>query len=1348
MKAGCAGSAATRRLSSLILIAAAIVCAPLPSPGEAATGKLPLYDRAVFDTGLENSGMILQDRDGFIWIASNGNGLFRFDGYQLKAFTADRPGSLPDPQVQALYEDREGIIWIGTMGCGLVSYDKRTDAFRQYRHDPADPSSLGGDAWSMSCGNTIAEDADGTLWVANRSGLNAMDRSTGTFRRYRHDPSDPGSLSNDSVRDILLDRSGALWVATEGGLNRLDRKSGGFTRYVPGLAVNSIDEDRDGLIWLATRGNGLMSLDPRTGAFLRYAHDPRNPNSPSDDLLQQVYEDGAGTLWLAYMNHVEKCISTFDKRTGTFTHYVSRPDDPGTPSANSVIRIYEDRTGTLWFLCHSGVADKLDRRKPAFRLYRREKDNPRSLSSDIIPTLYADSGGRIWIGAFLGVNVLDGASRTFARLIDSVWASAFLEDSAGMIWVGISPPGTLNLFDRKQGRIVKTYRPDPADPSGLAPNDFLYRILEDRDDPGVLWLALNGSGVDRFDKRSGTFTHYLYSPEDPEGLAGKAIQDVFQDRDGRLWVCIAGGGLNALDPRTGKTVPYKHDPSNDASLASDAVFTAFEDSAGKLWVGTAVGFDMLDRSTGVFTHYGAAKGVPSATVGSIVEAEDGRLWMGTMGAGLIRFDPRTEAVRVFTESDGLQGNVFYPRSGVRGSGGEMWFGGTRGLTGFFPEEIIDNAFIPPIVLTSLKQGGEEMALRTAPERARKITLGWRDNFFEFEYAALSYTGANRNLYRYRLEGLDKDWYEAGTRRFGRYSGLRGGDYVLRVIGSNNDGVWNTDGVALKVTVLPPWWQAWWFYALCAAAAAGAVLLFLRSKNRQLAAARESERRYRDVFNATSDALFIYDESGRVLDVNESMCAMYRCAREQALLTDFGDRSENVPPYTITEAKEKIKLAMQVKPQVFEWRSRRMDGEVFWSEVILHACEIAGKKRAIGSVRDISARKRAEEMLRQSEQKLSLMVKMGKMGYWEYDEAAGAVTATGQLYSILRVSAEKMGGYTVPATAYAGRFLHSEDVAPLIADMTGGSTAEGPLTGRRMEHRIRHDDGSVGYVSMRCVAERDADGRLTAVRGVMQDITELKRAEQAVRTLNEELEKRVKQRTAQYDAANRELEAFAYSVSHDLRAPLRAIDGFTLMLMEKYALKLGSEGQRLCAVIRDSTARMERLINDLLGFSRVSHVDLKESEVDMAAMASAALAELVPQEDRGRISVEVSELPRAMADPSLIRQVWQNLLSNALKFSSKRGHPRIEVGGSAGPEGATYWVRDNGTGFDMDYADKLFGVFQRLHSEDDFPGTGVGLAIVQRILSRHGGTIRAHAAPDNGATFTFTLPARIPKARRP
>jgi PAS domain S-box-containing protein len=390
---------------------------------------------------------------------------------------------------------------------------------------------------------------------------------------------------------------------------------------------------------------------------------------------------------------------------------------------------------------------------------------------------------------------------------------------------------------------------------------------------------------------------------------------------------------------------------------------------------------------------------------------------------------------------------------------------------------------------------------------------------------------------------------------------------------------------------------------------------------------------------------------------------------------------------------------------------------------------------LGISEDITERKQAEQVVRQSEEALKVAQRIAHLGNWHMDLATNEVYWSEELY--------RMYGFdsSLPPPPYDESM---KLFVPESWERLSSSIARAVETGApyELELELIPKEGGTRWMLARGELVRDEQGKPVMVRGVAMDITTRKRAEQEIRTLNQELEQRVAERTEQLEAANKELESFSYSVSHDLRTPLRAIDGFSHILLDDYADKLDDEGKRLLNVVRDNTGRMGQLIDDILQFSRTGRLELVFSEIDMERLAREAAEELKPAIAAGsKLQLEIAALPRAQGDRAMMHQVFVNLLSNAIKFSRTRETPAIRVGASVKPEETIYYVQDNGVGFDMQYSNKLFGVFQRLHSMNEFEGTGIGLAIVKRIITRHGGRVWAEGKVNEGAALYFALPNR-------
>lgn len=470
---------------------------------------------------------------------------------------------------------------------------------------------------------------------------------------------------------------------------------------------------------------------------------------------------------------------------------------------------------------------------------------------------------------------------------------------------------------------------------------------------------------------------------------------------------------------------------------------------------------------------------------------------------------------------------------------------------------------------------------------------------------------------------------------------------------------------------------------------------------------------------------ITDPQGKITYVNDKFCAISKYSREELLGHDH--RIINSGFHSKEFIRELWATITQGKVWKGEIKNRAKDGTFYWVDTtIVPFLNEEGKPRQYVAIRaDITERKRMEMVSVQ----LAAIVRSS-------DDAIIGKTLDG-IITTWNHGAEKVFGYSeqeaigkpmlmlIPAER-----VHEE--AEILARIGRGESVDHFET-----VRVRKDGKRID-ISATISPLKDSGGKIIGASKIARDITERKRTEAEIRRLNSELEERVIKRTAELEAANKELEAFSYSVSHDLRAPLRAVNGFAGIVLEDFGPQLPEEGRHYLERIREGGQRMGELIDDLLAFSRLNRQTVNRQLVDTSRLAQNVLDELKSQYDGRRVEIKIGDLPACHGDAALLKQAWVNLISNAIKYSRGRDPAMVEIGCARENGDDIFFIRDNGAGFDMQYANKLFGVFQRLHRSDEFEGTGVGLAIVQRIVHRHGGRIWADAKVNQGATFYFTL----------
>ena len=599
--------------------------------------------------------------------------------------------------VVAALQDQHGFLWFGTED-GLNKYDGHS--FTHYRHDPTDSLSLS-DSWVTA----LLEDKDGNLWVGTRQGgLNRFDRETETFVRYPFancedaDCSSPERLNNQLVSDIFEDSRGRLWIGTFGGLSMLDRSTDRFVHFrheegdptsLSSNRVWCITEDASGAIWVGTWSAGVNRLAADGETFVHYRQDHVDGPHISSDRIRALLTGRSGHVWIGTSGGG---INRFDPKTGQIMVVQRERDELETLSDNRIWSLHEDSRGILWVGTYGGGLVRYEPSANRYRTFLHSPDDPETIASNTVAVIVEDRSGILWMGGERGISRFNLAQERHVQYVHQPDDPASLSHTEilamdadpgepTIIWVGTNGGG-LNRFNTRTNSFTH-YRADTGTGPGLS-SDIVNALAVD--DRGSVWIGTR-QGLNRLQPSSGEITVYRHDPKDPRTLSTDVVLSLMVDQTGVVWIGTDGGGLNALDPETGSIAHYTHEPFDPTSLSDYSVLTIFEDSQGRIWVGTVDGgLSLLDRKTRTFTNYRPQPNDPSSLLHSRVVAihEDpsGLLWVATYG-GLNRFNPETGEFASFTTQDGIPTEPYFAIAAAADGG--LWLTAANRLIYFDPK---------------------------------------------------------------------------------------------------------------------------------------------------------------------------------------------------------------------------------------------------------------------------------------------------------------------------------------------------------------------------------------------------------------------------------------------------------------------------------------------------------------------------------------------------------------------------------------------------------------------------------------------------------------------------------------
>jgi signal transduction histidine kinase/ligand-binding sensor domain-containing protein/CheY-like chemotaxis protein/HPt (histidine-containing phosphotransfer) domain-containing protein len=820
---------------------AAWLCLALASVGQAVADApaLVLVHLTTSD-GLPQSTVnaTLQDSQGFVWLGTE-DGLVRYDGHEMVgyAYSPSARGGLPGNFINQIAEDPHHDLWIAVKGAGLARWNRPTDSFTVYRHDPENPASLGSDAV-----HNVLVDARGRIWVGTSdAGIDVLEPATGRIEHLRHDPANANSLANDQIYTLMLDRSGTVWAGTGAGLDQWQPERRTFLHSLSGNQVYQVLEDRSGALWVGTDNGGLNQMD-RSGHIVRtFRHDANQPASLSNDDVRALLEDRAGRLWVGTADGLD----LLSRDTATFSHYRHDDSDAGSLRDSFVMSLYEDAGGQVWIGTHDGGVSRWNPHSWEFGGRR-----PRWLAGKLV-TAFADApNNKVWIASLGGGLVQYDGDSGEATDIDTILrrrnavgdqrVMSLLQDRHGTLWIGTMMSGLKKLSPDHHLESISVKRGDPRSLS----DGGIMTIFETRN--GQLWIGTHEGGANVLDPATGLVRQLPFASSAPGAVSAASVTAVAEDANGNFWIGTDGGGLDLARPDGAVIKVFRHDAKDSASLPSNTVNALDIDVEGRVWIGTdsgglvqAVGAAAAPDSIR-FQAMSREEGLSSDTIYGVLSDAKGRLWLSG-NAGLMRVDPDTHAVKTYHREQGLQGEEFGSNAYLRLRDGRLCFGGLGGFNIFDPTRLTDGALAPRVALTRLEVLGVPVSSATPYWLLDRIVVDYRASIVSLDFSALDFTSPKRNRLAYRVAGLSDRWIDLGTQRRVTLTNLDAGDHLFEVRAANADSVWSDPPLRLTVHRNPAPWRSPWAYAVYALI----VILFIvhrvrmhRAKIRRIVAAQK------------------------------------------------------------------------------------------------------------------------------------------------------------------------------------------------------------------------------------------------------------------------------------------------------------------------------------------------------------------------------------------------------------------------------------------------------------------------------------------------------------------------------